>query len=757
MTFNNAFRWLALPLVLAGMSAAVTASAAPRHPDAAAMWELFLAKRPVYKETLAAYDVLVSLGHDGAGVNAESCTEHAAAIRSAVDAVPVSIALRRIAYMCADASGDSALAATQAEALAALVRHAMQQVGDPATARPIKVVAPADAYALLQIRGLEEQYEYYSFTRPARYFPMVLVVWDKEARVERHLAFDYVDVLHRLDSQQQYDGMPIMREWIAEGFLESGRSLLAAADMRAVRAADSTNTRADKVAKLRGAAELGGMQAAKVWLLSCADEDAKAGCSDGLVAALLTQAEAKRAAPMALLAYAYLDGVGTKADAQAAWPLLDAAEKRWPGGALNEFADLWVTLHGDLPLPAGLRQRLDAAGDGAARVFRLQLEVQQDKPDLSKADIAFLAAPERNGRGLGYSVLDDYYTKLEDATQAWQWLVKAAEAGDAGSQAVYASTLIFGDEKAHVQPDAARGRKFAVEAAQGGDGWAARYMANEQVKAEDFKSAEAWLLGSANAGDIDSIMYLASLYAEERNGVSAGVDRGIELYRMLADLGQAGASARRALAEYALSGRGMAKDPAKALQWLRVDAEAGDDDSQLALGIHHLKGDFGKADEKEGVRWVDRAMKAGNEDAVTAYGSWLFYSKDTTESRAKALQLLRDAVAKGNVGASNNYAWILCTSPRSELYDPKRGMEVATQLGNIDALAAGTLDTVAACYAANGDFAKAVELQTRAARELAAYETPQGKRERGDKPAGYERRLKLYADGKRYQEIDQNE
>jgi hypothetical protein len=150
-------------------------------------------------------------------------------------------------------------------------------------------------------------------------------------------------------------------------------------------------------------------------------------------------------------------------------------------------------------------------------------------------------------------------------------------------------------------------------------------------------------------------------------------------------------------------------------------------------------------------------MKAGHEDAFTAYSSWLFYTKDTTESRAQALEILARAHADGNIGASNNYAWALCTSPRPEIYDAKHGLEVSVKLGDIETMSPGWLDTVAACQAATGDFKRAVELQTRAARELAAFDTPEEAAKRKGEPAGYQKRLDLYKAGKRYEEFEHNQ
>ncbi len=519
----------------------------------------------------------------------------------------------------------------------------------------------------------------------------------------------------------------------------------------------AADTVPDKLAKVRGAALSGGIQSGRVWLELCAGANAPKDCGAGLVDALLEQAEAKRARSMVLLAFAYADGVGVKADPVAALALLDAAERRWEGGAFSEFADLWISVHGDARPPAALRQRLEAAQAGAAtRRVRLQRELEAKQPHFADADIAFLADPSQNGRGFGYGLLVDYYAKLDNQDEAWKWTVKAAEAGNATAQGWLASALLLGDQK-QVPKDRAKGREMAKQAAHGGDAWAGRWLSDESVRKGDYLAAEGWLLNPADAGDIAAIMQLAELYADERPGISGDMKRAIELYRMLANLGEHGAPARRALAALALQGIGLPKDPVQALDWLKPDAERGDASSQLMLAGHYLKGDFGTPDETEGARWMQRAIKAGYEDAVTAYGDWLYYEKNTSQSRAQALEILARADAEGNEGASNNFAWVLCTSPLKEVYDPKRGLEVSQRLGDVDSLDPGTLDTVAACYAANGDFARAVELQTRAADEMNAYDTPREAKERNGEEPGYMRRLGLYKAGKRYEEFERNQ
>lgn len=747
--------WIHAALLL--LATQPVSAASPATKDPAVLWEKFLATGE-YTQTITAYEVLTGIGYDGDQVDADLCEQKAAELDSAIETVPVSIALRRAAYLCADAGGDSAATDRALDALAALSRHALKEGGDPGIAKPIRIVAPVDAYALLQGSGLEVTYEYYFVVRPARYLPLVLVGWDAESKTERHFNFDYVDTLHRLKSEEQmHHGMPVVRDWIADAFVTGGESV-ASVDLAGVRASLEADTLPDRLAKLRGAALAGGVLASRWWLQVCASESAPKDCSDGLVDALLSQAEEKRSFSMALLAFAYADGVGVKANPAAALELLNAAERRWPGGALPVFADMWTSVHGDAKPPAVLQARLEeAAATPGMRRLRLSRAASADKPHFTDADIAFLSDPQQNGLGRGYAILADYFLKLDKKNELWKWTARSAESGNAVAQSWLASAMILGREEKFVPKDLEKGRFFAEQAAQGREGWTARWLSHREYIAGNFQAAEGWLLASANSGDIDTIMQLAGLYAEERPNVSGDAKRAVAIYDALSKGGDEGAPARRALAEMALEGIGMSKDPRQAMALLTTDAEKGDAASQLALAGHYLKGDFGKPDEAQGIRWIQRAIKAGDEDAVTSYGSWLYYDKNTPQSRAEGLSVLAKADAEGNVGATNNYAWVLCTSPLKEIYNPQLGLEVSRRLGDVDELAPGALDTVAACHAANGDFARAIELQTRAARELAAYESPRAAAQRNGKEPGYVRRLGLYKQEKRYEEFERNQ
>jgi TPR repeat protein len=259
-------------------------------------------------------------------------------------------------------------------------------------------------------------------------------------------------------------------------------------------------------------------------------------------------------------------------------------------------------------------------------------------------------------------------------------------------------------------------------------------------------------LPAVRAGDIDAIMNFAQLFEEERPGVNGKPADAVEIYRVLArdrDL----AEARRRLAVMALQGRGMPRDLDKAQAWLLTDAERGDIDSQSMLGAGLLNGEFGKIDRVAGERWLSKAIAAGSLDAKVRYATWLIRRSGDAQSRSRGRALIAEAETAGHFGARNNLAWERCVSPHDDLRDPAAGLVVAKRMeSDIDIIDPGAVDTIAACYAAAGDYARAVELQQRVIAELPRNEKgePQGS-------AGMFRRLDLYKARKPYIEESSGE
>ena len=324
---------------------------------------------------------------------------------------------------------------------------------------------------------------------------------------------------------------------MAEAFVKGGieGDQLAAVDHSALEAAAAESTPEDKVAKLRRSADAGGIQAATTWVLVCGMWPKYVGCADGLVDALLPNAEAQHAVPMVLLSFVHLEGIGVKRDPAAAWALLDAAERIAPQEAIIDFISLWNQVRGDAPLPPEVEQRL-ARTQGqakAARLIAIQRKANAGKAKLDAAELAFLTDPAVNQRSQGFAVLVDYYAANGDKRKQQDLTIKAAEAGHTIGRARYGEALIDGGVEG-IARDVSKGEKLLAAAAHDGNAWSAQYLASRSYSAADFSAVERWLMAPASASDVGAIMFLAGLYEEERPGVNGKADRALEIYQMLA-------------------------------------------------------------------------------------------------------------------------------------------------------------------------------------------------------------------------------
>lgn len=759
--------------LLAGLATAASAadppkpaSARPAHAataeqvaaDPAAVWARFRADAE-FGAAFDAFDMMEMVGYDFASVDAQKCSEHAAALREAVEAVPVSIALHRAALMCAEAVGDAATAERQTLALGALSRLALADGSGSAWGRPIRVLSPRDIYALLALLGYEFRYEYFREMHPKRYFPQVVAAWDPEAGIERHLSFDYIDAITAIERDATYPGTATQRHALAQAVIESqGKSREPAAlDMLAVQASmEAPDVRA-QVVHLREGASHGGMMSIARWVRVCA-EGRVPGCEDGLVDALLPLAERQHALPLALMSLLYARGMGVPRDIAKSTALLDAADARWDGaGGSMYFAAMQLIMDGKMS--GDVLQRLRKAArerGGAVELMAVLGEFSENqKHVLSERELAVLSRPASNGTGVGHATLAEYHANRGDAAKALDAARLAAEHGHAASQRL-AALRVLGEEGDAARP---RWQPLLESAAQGGDIIAMRVLAEQAQKAGKAHAAAGWLIAGVQLGDAGALLQYSRLLASGAAGLPGTVEDAVANFELIiADGGEHAPAARQALAALAVEGRGMKRNPKRAREWLLIDAERGNVVSQMALFFLLRSEDGGLLDEAEAMRWADRATANDTADEAatvkSSYGTWLVARKDAAR-RARGIALLRDSlrVAKGDdvTGTSNNLAWALCVSPFDDVRNPAEGLAVALRMDQ-NALPSADLDTVAACHAATGDFPAAVRVQQRAIDGLprdAAGKTPAW----GD---GIVSRLPLYKAGKAYIETDAN-
>jgi TPR repeat protein len=734
--------WAASACAIA-MASAATAAATP---DAGAMWRDFLLHGNA-ENVYDGYDVLTEIGYDLDQVDAEACEQYAGELADGLRKAPVSIALHHAALLCARANGDDKAVVEESGMLDALSAEALSQATDIDDAPPIRVIGLQDAFTLLHLAGLELSYKYFWSLDAKRYYPLTLVGWDDGAKVERHLRFDLVDVLATISHGDPPVGFPFMRTQLADGVLsgmeKSGQ--VAAIDVLAIRDAIGKDGGKARVDALRSAAGRGGIQSAAMWLAIC-DSHPFDGCGEGLVDALLPQAEEREALPMVLLAYAYAQGIGIARDENSAKALAEAADKRWPRGTGSElFASFWLTLHaGDPPAPiaAAIASARAAGNRNIDRDLARRTVDASDKPELDAATLALLALPAQNAMGAGEAILAGYHRKRGDTDAALEWRRKAAAHGDADAQAGLGRSLLFGDGVAR---DRDTGIAMLREAAQGGSVAAMRLLASLSGQEGRWADAVSWLMAGVQRNDVDAIMDMAALMEYDHTEAKLGPQNAAQIYQRFGDAhGLDMPGARRRLAEMALDGRGMQRDPARARELLLHDAEKGDHESEARLGVALLGGEFGKADEAEGRKWMQRAMDGGNLDAYDAFAFWL-YGRKTPEARRQAVDLWKKAIALGNDQSSNNLAWYQCASPDPLVRDPKAGLGVMRTLAEKAEMGAGWLDTEAACLAATGDYAGAAKLQEDV---IARVKRLQPNDPDALKP--FEQRRDLYAAGKPY-------
>jgi TPR repeat protein len=420
------------------------------------------------------------------------------------------------------------------------------------------------------------------------------------------------------------------------------------------------------------------------------------------------------------------------------------------------FAAMQLVIDGKVS--DGVRLRLRKAArerGGAAELMAVLGEFAANQSHvLSERELAALSRPASNGTGVGHATLAEYHANRGDAAKALDAARTAAEQGHAGSQRLVALRLL-GEEG-----DAARARwqPLLERAAQGGDVIAMRVLAEQAQRAGKAQDAAGWLIAGVQLGDAGALLQYSHLLASGAEGLPGTVEDAVANFELVvANGGEHAPAARQALAALAVEGRGMKRNPKRAREWLLVDAERDDLDSQMGLFFLHRKVDGGLYDEAEATRWADRAMRDDSaEQAVSArsaYGTWLVGHKDAVR-RMRGLALLRESLrlAKGEVvtHANNNLAWALCVSPFEDVRDPAEGLSVALRMDQAK-LPPGELDTLAACHAANGDFPAAVRVQQRAIDGLP--------RDAAGKPTGGDgivSRLALYKAGKAYIETDAN-
>jgi TPR repeat protein len=716
-------------------------------------WALFR-ETARFDASYAAYEVLNDIAYTHQNVDADACARHREALATSIRAVPISIALRRAAMLCASALKDEATADRELAALAALSKHALSERGESELEYPIRVFQLWDIYSLVASLGYEFRYEFFGDLTPKRYFRHIVAAWDPEKKIERHFTFDYVDTIAAIDRESELFGYPYHRNDLADAYIQSllNSDETIGFDMDAVKKSSSTNDVREKARLLRAAAERGGIQSVMAWILLCGSKPFS-GCADGLVDALLPQAEKGHAVPMTMLAIAYRNGIGLKKDKAAAEKLLANANARWYQKAANLNYIVMLRQMDNERWPEESDRLLGAAVDAGNRdaefLLLIRKMLENQKRPLDAQEVALLAGKERDRSGRRLSLLASHYQETGRNEQAMIVMRQAAEAGDANAQSEYAQHLL----KDRSDPQrVTKAEALLVSAAHGGHAPSMRYLAWRSMQKSEWAAAVNWLLAAVEAGDIEATLALAAVFEVEHPGVNGKPKDAFDIYSEISEQYDS-AEARRRMALMTAQGIGTKKDLAKAKAMLLADAEKGDLDAQVTLGDGLLNGTLGAPDIAGGEAWMKKAISAGSENATFAYGTWLIKYASDAASRAQGRKLLAEGKGADQMSARNNLAWALCVSPHADVREPAAGLVVAKKMEtDIDELDPGTIDTIAACYAANSDFTRAVALQEKVIAAL-----PKNAEGKPEGNSGLFRRLQMYKARQAYIEVSSEE
>lgn len=755
---------LLLALVIVSLDVAVNAAqpvteraATESHAGPMAeLWRKTLVEAD-YPQVMATYGLLNELKDDEDELSAERCESRAEDLLKALKTNPVSLAVLATAAECAVLREDEATAERHLQTFGLLVRHALESEQASEVATPIVVMAEMDVVAFIKASGHEVLYSYYDMYSSTRKLPLMVALWDADAQIERLYAFDYLDAQMQLRHVEKGSEFPWFRRAFAKSIIDVYGEVpgSTAGEALALRKALSKPELADRLSEAEALARQGNYGATMALVYGCL-RTRHAGCAERSIDVLLPLAEERVSGALIALALFHAQGFGTRRDDKAAGALLDLADQRLGAGNGSVlFAGVQIPSTESTPLNTFTHKRLLSAakaGNDYAQGLLAAVEwLRRDGKALKKDVRAGLERAARRNIPAAQSLLGELLIGEGKAEEGMRWLESAARFDHLAAQIALAKRYAEGTD---VAKDVEKARRWKMAAAQGGDIdsvlWLVQHYAAQKSTPATRLQLEGWLQSAAYVGNVDAAIALARLNATGAPGLMGKPDQALRIYRELLEKHDR-ADLRRELATLLLWGAdGVEKNPAEARRLLLDDANKGDVESQAALGTFMLGGMFGEV-EQEGVDWLNKASASDDGEAFLSLGNAHYYGKGLALDRKAGIRFWERAVEKGLPMASNNLAWALCTVDDESLIDAQRGLAVITLLeskGEAQDLA--SLDTLAACHAATGDFAKAIELQ---ARVVADAEDLVGADD--NSLVGMKNRLKLYESHERFTEREE--
>jgi tetratricopeptide (TPR) repeat protein len=181
-------------------------------------------------------------------------------------------------------------------------------------------------------------------------------------------------------------------------------------------------------------------------------------------------------------------------------------------------------------------------------------------------------------------------------------------------------------------------------------------------------------------------------------------------------------------------------------------AEKGEPIAQVLLGNFYLYGLGVSSNCHKACSWFEKAAKGGNSQAYAFLGDIYTFGKCGETDFKKAINYNLKGISLGNPLAANNLAWFYATVGYPGYQDPKMAIKYAQWAIRIVPYDGRYYDTLAAAYARDGQFKKAIETVRKAIILLRGMDSiPVTEKRKLE--AQFINRLSLYMNGKSYIDI----
>ncbi len=413
-------------------------------------------------------------------------------------------------------------------------------------------------------------------------------------------------------------------------------------------------------------------------------------------------------------------------------------------GSTFALWELWKHHGAKGEIAAGLPwlERLSSADDprGLLDLGFLHIKGEWVERDLERAELLISKAAFKGDDEAQYWLA--YHHEMgefeRDLKQARAWYLEAAKRGHKDALLVIFRSLVNTHGGGESPYDLAVIEELAANVPRAKSHLAMlRFSGLGGVPKDEQRAVEEWLELAA-AGEPDAHFQLYRYYAHLG-------DKSKAAHHLTVADDSGHHEAVFAYARHVLRGDlpTIEQDVDKALTWLRqhTDKPA----ARLELAIALISDEYGEQDVAQGLSMLEQLAAESNFEAIVRLARIHTDGEHVPVDYRKALAYLEQASVVSKMDLLNEFAWFLATCPDETIRDGRRALEYA-QLAVGIYESAGRVDTLAAAYAAVGDFEQARFHQQQAI-ELAEQEG-------WDSGEHLHRRLELYQQGQTWSLAD---